>query len=666
MAAPKRPIRVGGASGGFTDRQRAIHDLAKNCNVDVIVGDWMSECTMTIHGATKVANAAKALQDQASTYDQCFLGSIGPGLRAIQDTGTKIAVYAGASDPSLLARDVKNEITRQGLSLKVAYIEGDEVTEQFNELRRQGDKFTSLDTGKPIDEWDYTPIYAQAYLGAQGIKAAFEAGADIIICGRVADASPTIGAAAWWHGWTVDQVFDELAASLVAGHLIECSSYVTGGYYSGFKDLMDGCDNLGFPIAAIESNGETIITKEANTGGLVSVGTVTSQLVYEIQGPLYYNSDVTASLEGIKIEQVSVDEVRVSGVKGLPPPPTTKVGVTAHGGYQAEFQFIFSGLDIKEKAAWTERQIRRSMGKNSERFSVLKFQLVGACAEDPEDQVSNHGLQCKSPFDIYVEANSRLPFKWASTVLFRVFRKWEYYGAPGSYALSNPAILTEYVQVQTKDPDVMGIGSGSMASMAGASFTRWCMENFLQSAPGASVAPDNRQASAKAIFAIRPEYWPTLLPQSVIKQRVCLEWSDETIDIAVPQKTQEYSGQQPSYETKDPVDLCHFGPTTRAPLGYVVLGRSGDKASNANVGFFVRSDDEWAWLRSLLSTDKLIQLLGEREYLGHGVDRFEMPNIRTVHFLVKDHLDRGFNSSSTAYMKRARGSNFSRGQLSQG
>jgi hypothetical protein len=192
--------------------------------------------------------------------------------------------------------------------------------------------------------------YYRCYLGAQGIAEALRAGADIVICGRVADASPVVGAAAWWHNWSTTD-FDALAGALMTGHLIECSAYVTGGYYSAFKNLMDGCENLGFPIAAIEASGDAVFTKEANTGGEMSVGTLTSQLVYEIQGPLYYNSDVTAQIEGIKFEQIGKDEVRMTGVKGLPPPPTTKVGVTAASCYQAEFHYLFGGLDIKEKVS---------------------------------------------------------------------------------------------------------------------------------------------------------------------------------------------------------------------------------------------------------------------------------------------------------------------------
>lgn len=185
-------------------------------------------------------------------------------------------------------------------------------------------------------------------MGGLGIAAAFKAGADIVICGRVADAAPAIGAAAWWHNWDASD-FDALAGSLIAGHLIECSTYATGGYYSGFKDLFDGCENLGYPIAAIEANGDAVFSKEAGTGGEMTVATLTSQLVYEIQGPLYYNSDVVASIESIKFEQVGKNEVRMTGVKGVAPPPTTKTGITGHGGYQAEFHYLFVGLDIKKK-----------------------------------------------------------------------------------------------------------------------------------------------------------------------------------------------------------------------------------------------------------------------------------------------------------------------------
>ena len=230
------------------------------------------------------------------------------------------------------------------------------------------------------------------------------------------------------------------------------------------------------------------------------------------------------------------------------------------------------------------------MRNHIHKFSHLSFQLIGTPAEDPQDQNS-------------------------ATCYFRIF-------------------------VRSKDPTVMGLGN--MANL-GTSFTRWCLENFLQSVPGATVPPDLRPASAKSIF----EYWPALIPQSVVQHRAVLEWeNDRAIDIPAPKVTQTYPRKQNSYDTSSPADLSSFGPTTRGPMGWVVLGRSGDKASDANIGLFVRHDDEYQWLQSLLTTDNFIKLLA-KEYLGHGVMRFEMPHIRVVHFLLKDHLDGGFNSSST-------------------
>jgi hypothetical protein len=209
----------------------------------------------------------------------------------------------------------------------VAWIEGDEQTANVKRLIKQGETFESLMHGRKIQDWDQEIVCAQCYLGGLGIAEALKQGADIVIAGRVADAAPIIGAAAWWHEWTSDDL-DELAGALVAGHLIECASYVTGGYCSAFKDLIKAKKhvNLGFPIAAINHRGECDLTKEKNTGGMVTVDSVSSQLLYEIQGPLYYGSDVVAQLEGIQMEQINEDEVRITGIKGLPPPETTKVG----------------------------------------------------------------------------------------------------------------------------------------------------------------------------------------------------------------------------------------------------------------------------------------------------------------------------------------------------
>ncbi|KAF2181947.1 DUF1446-domain-containing protein [Zopfia rhizophila CBS 207.26] len=597
MPDHKRPIRIGGASGGFTDRVRAISRLASDPSVDAIVGDWLSENVMTGLGVgkekrrqlekergepltfeEKVQNA-----NYASTFLQCF-------ELAIQDlkmNGAKLVVNAGASDTELLAQVVKKITGEKGWEMRTAWVEGDEVTDQFKSMVKEGHTFTNLCDGRTLEEWGFEPICAQAYLGSLGIAEALRQGADIVICGRVSDAASTIGLSAWWHGWKSKQ-FDELARALVAGHLIECSAFVTGGYYSGFKDLMrEGRHlNLGFPIAEVEYTGECIVTKEKDAGGVVNTETVTSQLVYEISGPLYFNSDVVANLENAHLSQLSPDRVRVSGITGLPPPPTTRVGVTAHGGYQAEWHFYLVGLDMEEKVQWMEEQGRYAIGEDLiKRFSLLKFHLHGYTGLS--DEVGQEG----------------------STADFRIF------------AQGREKELFDGIK-----PD---------------RFARRLYETVLQSCPGVSRSNDLRQTGSKPYF----EYFVTLMPQSACRHRVhCLFGAGKAINVALPPMTKEYDPQR-SYETEHPISLDAFGEAVLAPLGYIVLGRSGDKASDANVGFFVRHDDEWDWLKSFLTIDKLKDLLG-KDWSGGRIDRFELRNLRAVHFLLKNHLDRGYNSGS--------------------
>ncbi|KAF2658611.1 DUF1446-domain-containing protein, partial [Lophiostoma macrostomum CBS 122681] len=597
----KRAIRIGGASGGFTDRVAAISRLTSDPSVDAIVGDWLSENVMTGYGAGK-EKRRKLEQERgtpmtfeekqqnanyASTFVQCFE----PAIANLQKNGAKLVVNAGANDTELLA-DVVSRMTREkGWEAKVAWVEGDEVTDQFKELVQQGHDFKNLCNGKFLKEWGFEPICAQAYLGSLGIAEALRQGAEIVICGRVSDAAPTIGLSAWWHGWEADQ-WDQLAGALVAGHLIECSAFITGGYYSGFKDLMRKKKylNLGFPIAEVESSGECVIAKEKDTGGVVNTETITSQLVYEISGPLYLNSDVVADLENVDAVEEAPDRVRVSGIKGLPPPSTTRVGVTANGGFQAEWHFYLVGLDMEEKVQWMEEQARNAIGeKLINKFSMLKFHLMGYTG------LSDDANQDRSTAD------------------FRIF-------------------------AQARDKELF---DGSKPD----GFARRLYETVLQSCPGVSRSNDLRQSAPKPYF----EYFVTLIPQSVCNHRVHLLFPSSSstplpIPIPLPPKTSTY-GPQSSYETASPIPLSTFGPTTLAPLGYIALARSGDKASDSNVGFFVRRADEWDWLRSFLTIEKFKELLGS-DNKGGKVERFEMGKLRAVHFLLKDWLDRGYNSGS--------------------
>lgn len=240
--------------------------------------------------------------------------------------GIKLAANAGTVATKDLYDLVVQMAQEKGLHLNVAWVEGDAVLEQVMSASNDGaDDFVNICTGQKLKDWPFEPVFAQCYLGGWGIKTAFDQGADIVICGRVADASPVVAAAAWWHAWSREN-FNGLAQALMAGHLIECSTYVTGGNFTGFKNLnWDMIAELGFPVAEIAADGDVIITKQQNSGGIVSVETCKEQLLYEIQGCYYYNSDVTAVIDEVSFTQVGEHRVRLSGIKGLPPPPSTKV-----------------------------------------------------------------------------------------------------------------------------------------------------------------------------------------------------------------------------------------------------------------------------------------------------------------------------------------------------
>lgn len=251
--ASKRPVRIAGASGGLTDRVRAIPSLAQDPDIDAIVGDWLSENVMTIYGAGKVkADIAAAWNSGPRTleermknaqYASTFLHCFEPAIPHLAKNRIKLAVNAGGSDTELLAEVCQKMVKDAGYGLKIAWVEGDDVTDAFKNLRAKGEGFESLIDGRALEEWGFEPISAQCYLGSLGIAAALRNGADVVICGRVADAAPAMGVAAyvtqnnlitainkrnrWWHDWRTDQ-FDELAGSLIAGHLIECSAFVTG------------------------------------------------------------------------------------------------------------------------------------------------------------------------------------------------------------------------------------------------------------------------------------------------------------------------------------------------------------------------------------------------------------------------------------------------------
>ncbi|KAJ0285490.1 hypothetical protein Brms1b_005530 [Colletotrichum noveboracense] len=359
------------------DKQATLGD------VDFITGDYLAEVNM--------ANNAEAYaQGKHNGYEETAWEGLLQAIDVIADKRIKVAINGGALNPGGLASKVADLVRERGYDLKVAYVSGDNVLPKLGKHmpQQKEEALAHLDSANQhvaltsesfmFTKKDREPreiVSANAYLGAHAIYEALQKGADIVICGRASDASPVIACAWYWWSWN-NTSYDELAGALVAGHLIECSAYVTGGNFSGFENFdLDHFVNPGFPIAEISKDGTCIITKHAGTGGMVTVDTCRSQLLYELQGNAYLNSDVKAYLDDVVMEQVEENRIRVSGIHGAPPPDTTKLAVFYKGGYELQALFNATGHSSERKAALFEKQIRALIGDdNLKDFDVLEFQ----------------------------------------------------------------------------------------------------------------------------------------------------------------------------------------------------------------------------------------------------------------------------------------------------
>jgi hypothetical protein len=327
---PTAPNRIGNASGFYGDRASALREMITGGDLDVVTGDYLAELTMLIL-------ARDRMKDAALGYAKTFLRQLEDVLGEALDRGVKIVANAGGLNPAALATSVRVLSERLGLNAKVAHVEGDDLRERAEELG----------LGQPLA--------ANAYLGAFGIVECLNAGADIVVTGRVTDASLVVGPAAAHFGWSRTD-YDALAGAVVAGHVIECGTQATGGNYSFFQEIAD-LRHPGFPIAEVYADGSSVITKHEGTGGAVTTGTVTAQLLYEIGSPNYLGPDATAWFDTIALTQDGADRVRISGVKGEPPPSTLKVGLNALGGFRNEVTFVLTGLDIEAKAELIKAQL---------------------------------------------------------------------------------------------------------------------------------------------------------------------------------------------------------------------------------------------------------------------------------------------------------------------
>ncbi|MFG3250685.1 acyclic terpene utilization AtuA family protein [Streptomyces sp. NPDC048187] len=343
-------LRIGNASGFYGDRFDAMREMLTGGPLDVLTGDYLAELTMLILGRDR-------LKDPGAGYARTFLRQMEECLGLAHERGVRIVANAGGLNPAGLADAVRALAERLGIPVRVAHVEGDDLT--------------AAHPGA---------LAAHAYLGGFGIAACLRAGADVVVTGRVTDAALVTGPAAAHFGWGPAD-HDRLAGAVVAGHVLECGAQATGGNYAFFQD--GDVRRPGFPLAELHADGSFVVTKHDGTGGFVDVGTVTAQLLYETGGARYAGPDVTTRLDTVRLTQDGPDRVRVEGVRGEAPPPTLKVGLNRLGGFRNEVTFVLTGLDVEAKAALVRDQMEPALGKVADvRWDLVRTDRPDAPTEE--------------------------------------------------------------------------------------------------------------------------------------------------------------------------------------------------------------------------------------------------------------------------------------------
>jgi hypothetical protein len=530
-------VRIGNCSGFYGDRLTAMREMLTGGELDFLTGDYLAELTMLILARDRAKSPERG-------YAKTFLTQLEECLGLAHDRGVRIVANAGGLNPAGLAAAVRSLAERLGVGVQVAHVEGDDLLARAAEFGFGN------------------PLAANAYLGAWGIVDCLNSGADVVVTGRVTDASVIVGPAAAHFGWGRTD-YDQLAGAVAAGHIIECGAQATGGNYAFFTEI-DDLTHPGFPLAEVRADGSSVITKHPGTGGAVSVGTVTAQMLYEITGARYANPDVTLRVDTIQLSTQGPDRVRVSGVRGEPPPETLKVSLNTIGGFRNSMTLVLTGLDIEAKAELVRRQLETGL---TVKPAELEWTLARTDHADADTE----------------EAASAL------------------------------------LRCVVRDPDPANVGR---------QFSSAAVELALASYPGFHPTAPPTEGQVYGVFTAG------YVPASEV-QHVAVHADGSRADISPATET-----LQPAPADAPPLpEPLPDGPTRRAPLGVLAGARSGDKGGSANIGLWVRTDDEWRWLAHALTVDKVRELLPEID--GLTVTRHLLPNLKAVNFVIEGILGKG-------------------------
>ena len=569
-------LKIGGASGYWGDASQATEQLLRHDDLDFIVYDYLAEITMAILARVKA-------KDQSAGYATDFISeAMVPNLSRISETSTKIISNAGGVNPSACAMLLREKIAEQGLSLKVAVIEGDNLLPNIDSIFDLNP--TEMFSGNEFP--DKAKIGSiNAYFGAQPIVKALEKGADIVLTGRCVDSAVTLAACMYNFGWPSDD-FDLLSAGSLIGHLLECGTQITGGNFTDWKSIKGTFDQIGYPIAEIEKDGKAYITKAKDTGGVVSFGTVAEQMLYEIGDPEnYLLPDVNCDFSQVEIKEIERDRVYVSGARGKPPSESYKVCLTYEAGFRGGHLFGFYGSDATDKAnAFAKAAISRSRysleKKNLEPFIEESVEIIGSG--------SQFGTQKNSKDSNEVFA--KIAVKHESPKGVGVFLK----DATG-LGLSSPPGLSGFAGARPKPSPILSLFS------------------FLYK-------------KENIAFTLQYDNFPS---EPIIINNL----------VNLPLPNAPGISLKPNFSNLD-----EEGHLREVSLEDIAWGRSGDKGNKANVGIIARHPNLLPYIWETFSENKIADIFSH--FLENDkVDRHFLPGISGINFVLHEVLGGGGTSS---------------------
>jgi hypothetical protein len=567
-AAAGTVVRIGGASGFWGDSMVGASQLVRSGRIDYLVFDYLAETTMAILAAARAKNAELGY---ATDFVDIAMRSVLPEIAAQH---IKVVSNAGGINPHGCAQALGKLVAAAGLSLKIAVVEGDDVSGQLSELCAAGQR--DMFTAEPLPE---RVLSANAYLGALPIACALDAGADIVITGRSVDSAVTLGPLLHEFGWASDD-FDLLAAGSLAGHIIECGCQATGGLFTDWQSVPDWA-TIGYPIAECRADGGFTVTKAEGTGGLVARAAVAEQLLYEIGDPgAYVLPDVICDFRHVKIEQESEHRVRVSGARGLPPTDAYKVSATTIEGFRATGTLVIVGVDAVLKAERTAAAIL-------ERTRLLLADAGFA------DFTSTH---------------------------VEVLGAEASYG-PHSRARGAREVMMRVV-VDHADRRALEIFAREIAPAG----TSW--------SPGTTGAGGGR-----------PSVAPLVRPLAFMINKKSVEAAFTLADHRHPVAVPLYGGIVPQpAQAEMPAFAVEAGePTESLPLIRLAWARSGDKGNVSNIGVIARRAEWLPLLWGRLTPERV------KAWFAHlvagGVERFHLPGIAAINFMLYEALDGGSTAS---------------------